>query len=461
MIRFSAEFVTSAFALDGCPRWKRAEVALAGRSNVGKSSLLNALAGVKGLARTSKTPGRTRCLNFFAVGDTLALCDLPGFGYAKMSHEEAARIASMMHEYIHGRVNLAAIAILIDCRRGPQADELELAAMAAERGIEVIAVATKCDKLRRSERAPRSNASTRCACVQFFARRLRRGNRRPAPPNPCGRQRRRRQTRRGAMTPAVSVIIPTYNRRAMLIEAIDSVLAQTARGFELIVIDDGSTDGTNGAGQLARLAETIRFERIDHRGPAAARNRGVALARAPLIAFLDSDDLWSPAKLERQLAFMSANPGCAISQTDEIWIRNGRRVNPGMRHRKRAGDIFIDSLRTCLISTSAVMMRTDLFRSLGGFDELMTAAEDYDLWLRILIDHEAGLLDEPLVTRRGGHPDQTSATTPALDRFRILALTKLLADDRLSASRRSSAVEVLAEKCRIYAGGLRRRGQSR
>ena len=153
MIRFTAEFLSSAFALDGCPRWKRAEVALAGRSNVGKSSLLNALAGVKGLARTSKTPGRTRCLNFFAVGNTLALCDLPGFGYAKMGHEEAAKIAAMMHEYIHGRVNLAAIAILIDCRRGPQHDELDLAAMAADRGIEVIPVATKCDKLRRSERA--------------------------------------------------------------------------------------------------------------------------------------------------------------------------------------------------------------------------------------------------------------------------------------------------------------------
>jgi GTP-binding protein len=153
MVPFTAEFVTSAFALDGCPRWKRVEVALAGRSNVGKSSLLNALARVKGLARTSKTPGRTRCLNFFAVGDTHALCDLPGFGYAKMSHEEAARIASMMREYIHGRANLDAIAILIDCRRGPQHDELELAAMAAERGIEVIPVATKSDKLRRSERA--------------------------------------------------------------------------------------------------------------------------------------------------------------------------------------------------------------------------------------------------------------------------------------------------------------------
>ena len=261
------------------------------------------------------------------------------------------------------------------------------------------------------------------------------------------------------MTPEVSVIIPAYNRCAMLLEAIASVLAQSAPAFELIVIDDGSTDGTSENERLRRMSKTVRIERIDHRGPAAARNRGVALARAPLIAFLDSDDLWSPTKLERQLAFMRDNPGCAISQTSEIWIRNGRRVNPGHRHRKRAGDIFIDSLRTCLIGMSSVMIRAELFRSSGGFDEHMTAAEDYDLWLRILIDHEAGLLDEPLVTRRGGHPDQTSATTPALDRFRILALAKLLADNRLSPARRSSVVEVLAEKCRIYARGLRRRAR--
>ncbi len=261
------------------------------------------------------------------------------------------------------------------------------------------------------------------------------------------------------MTPEVSVIIPAYNRCAMLVEAIDSVLAQSTPAFELIVIDDGSTDGTIETGHLSRSAETMRIERIDHRGPAAARNRGVAIARAPLVAFLDSDDLWSPTKLERQLGFMRDNPGCAISQTGEIWIRNGQRVNPGRRHRKRAGDIFIDSLRTCLVGMSSVMMRADLFRSSGGFDEQMTAAEDYDLWLRILIDHEAGLLDGALVTRRAGHPDQLSAMTPALDRFRILALTKLLAGDRLSLARRASVVEVLAEKCRIYAGGLVRRGR--
>ncbi len=196
MIRFTAEFVASAFALDGCPRWKRAEVALAGRSNVGKSSLLNALAGVKGLARTSKTPGRTRCLNFFAVGATLALCDLPGFGYAKMGHEEAAKIAA--HDArLHPRARQSRrLAILIDCRRGPQRDELDLAAMAAGRGIEVIAgrdqvrqaaplgARRRAQTLRPDARATRFSArrlpareSTSCAAESL------RASIAPAPPN--------------------------------------------------------------------------------------------------------------------------------------------------------------------------------------------------------------------------------------------------------------------------------------
>jgi glycosyltransferase involved in cell wall biosynthesis len=263
------------------------------------------------------------------------------------------------------------------------------------------------------------------------------------------------------MSPEVSVIIPTYNRRAMVREAIDSVLAQKAASFELIVVDDGSADGT--AEDLARLvverAGTVRIESIANRGPAAARNRGVAMARAPLLAFLDSDDLWSPEKLERHLEFMRENPRCAISQTNETWIRNGLRVNPGMRHRKRAGDFFVESLRTCLISPSAVLMSKDLFDSIGRFDEDMRAAEDYDLWLRIQVEHEVGLLDEPLVTRRGGHPDQLSTTTQAIDRFRILALAKLLGLDSLTPERRLATTEALIEKCRIYAAGLARRGK--
>ncbi|MDO8434903.1 MAG: glycosyltransferase family A protein [Candidatus Binatus sp.] len=260
------------------------------------------------------------------------------------------------------------------------------------------------------------------------------------------------------MTADVSVIIPTYNRSAMVLEAVESVLGQTHASFGLIVVDDGSTDGT--FEELSRINEQrMRVVRIANGGPAAARNHGVAIANAPMIAFLDSDDLWMPQKLERQLAFMRAHHDCAISQTDEIWMRGGRRVNPGLRHRKRAGDIFVDSLRTCLISPSAMIMRIELFRSLGGFNEIMRAAEDYDLWLRILMNHPVGLLDEALVTRRAGHPGQLSATIPAIDRFRILALTKLLADERLVGERRFATAAVLREKCGIYAGGLTRRGE--
>lgn len=151
-MKLDAEFVTSVFSLEGCPRWHRAEVALAGRSNVGKSSLLNALTGIKGLARTSKTPGRTQSINLFAVGDSLALADLPGYGYAKMPRAIAERIESSMGEYLRERKNLAGLVMLIDSRRGPGREEFDLAEVIRERGLALIVVATKCDKLNRSER---------------------------------------------------------------------------------------------------------------------------------------------------------------------------------------------------------------------------------------------------------------------------------------------------------------------
>ncbi len=261
----------------------------------------------------------------------------------------------------------------------------------------------------------------------------------------------------------VSVVIPTFNRWSMLNEAISSVLAQRSVDFELIIVDDGSTDET--ATQLPVLADhladrhrPVRVLATANRGPAAARNVGVMTARAPFIAFLDSDDLWAPAKLQRQLEYMNARPDCQAAQTQEIWMRRGVRVNPGRRHRKRGGYFFFESLRTCLISPSAVMMRATVFHELGGFDEEMRAAEDYDLWLRLLLLYTVELLPESLVIRRAGHPGQLSATEPALDRFRILALLKLLRRDDLRREQRDAVCDALIEKCAIYGKGAGRRG---
>ncbi|HEY6394391.1 MAG TPA: ribosome biogenesis GTP-binding protein YihA/YsxC [Candidatus Binataceae bacterium] len=150
---FDADFFSSAPTRAACPRWDRIEIALAGRSNVGKSSLLNAIIRSRNLARTSKTPGRTQSLNFFTLGDSLALVDLPGYGYAKIPQAQARAIATMMLDYLEHRENLAAIVLLVDSRRGPQREEIELYELARSRNLAALVVATKSDKLRSSERA--------------------------------------------------------------------------------------------------------------------------------------------------------------------------------------------------------------------------------------------------------------------------------------------------------------------
>jgi glycosyltransferase involved in cell wall biosynthesis len=254
--------------------------------------------------------------------------------------------------------------------------------------------------------------------------------------------------------PQVSVIIPTYNRAWCLRETMDSVLAQNFRDVELIVVDDGSTDATP---QLLKgYGQAIRVLRQENRGVSAARNAGIAAARGALIAFLDSDDLWLPGKLDHQVEFFNSQPDALICQTEELWVRNGRRVNPGKRHRKRGGMIFEPSLDLCLVSPSAVMVRRELFQRVGLFDESLPACEDYDLWLRVSSRYAVHLIDIPLIVKRGGHADQLSCTA-GLDKFRIAAIAKLLDGGRLSVEQRRSAVRTLKQKCKVYAGGCRKR----
>ena len=252
----------------------------------------------------------------------------------------------------------------------------------------------------------------------------------------------------------VSAVIPTYNRAEFVREAIDSVLQQDYADVELIVVDDGSRDGT--AAVVAEFGPAVRYLWQENRGVSAARNRGVAVSTGGLIAFLDSDDLWAPGKVSAQVAYFETHPDAQACHTDELWIRRGVRVNERRIHRKQGGWQFVASLPRCLISPSAVMMRRGLWERLGGFDESLPACEDYDLWLRLTAVTPVGFLPDRLVTKRGGHADQLSRTTPALDRYRIRALEKALAT-RLSAEHRRAVLEQLVAKCRIVAQGARKR----
>ena len=257
-------------------------------------------------------------------------------------------------------------------------------------------------------------------------------------------------------SPRVSVILPSYDRAWCLPEAIDSVLAQTYRDFELLVVDDGSRDETRSV--LKACGSRVRVLAQANRGVSAARNLGIRAARGALLAFLDSDDLWQPQKLARQVAFFDRRPEALICQTEEIWIRRGVRVNPRRRHRKPSGDIFEASLALCLVSPSAVMLRRKLIDTVGFFDENLPACEDYDLWLRVSARYPVYLLEDPLVIKRGGHADQLSRQ-PGLDRYRIQSLSKLLGSGILSSRQARAAAAMLQEKSRIYAAGCRKRGK--
>jgi glycosyltransferase involved in cell wall biosynthesis len=256
------------------------------------------------------------------------------------------------------------------------------------------------------------------------------------------------------MNPLVSVIIPTYNRREFVQEAIESVLRQDFDEREVIVIDDGSTDGTEAA---LRRFPSIHYYSQTNQGVSLARNQGLQLAQGALICFLDSDDLWLPKKLSTQVRLMAQHPDVLVSYTDEIWIRRGRRVNPKKKHQKHSGWVFAQCLPLCSISPSSVMLRREVFDQVGCFDESLPVCEDYDLWLRIAARFPVTFIAEKLIIKRGGHDDQLSHRFWGNDRFRVQALIKLLKEVPLDDGQQRAAMTELLAKCAILEQGFRKR----
>lgn len=253
----------------------------------------------------------------------------------------------------------------------------------------------------------------------------------------------------------ISVIIPTYNRRDTLDRALSSVLAQSSPADEVIVVDDGSSDDS------AQLVEQgypeAKLIRQENRGVSAARNRGLEQASHEWIALLDSDDEWLPAKLETVRATQHLHTGAQLFHSDEIWIRNGVRVNAMNKHGKSGGMIFEQCLPLCVISPSAAVIRRAVFDQIGVFNESLPACEDYDLWLRLCHLHPVHYIDQALIRKYGGHADQLSRKHWGMDRFRIQALHDLMAQDTLSATQRDQAAAILKKKLRILIGGARKR----
>ena len=258
-------------------------------------------------------------------------------------------------------------------------------------------------------------------------------------------------------SPKVSVIVPTYNRADRLERALNSIVSQTYQDFELIVVDDGSTDKTY---QLMKSFPKAQYFYIKkNSGVSKARNVGLAFAKGELICFLDSDDLWKEKKIQIQSLWLENNKHSQICYTDEIWVRNGVRVNPMNRHRKYSGDIFRHCLGLCIVSPSSVMIRAKLFDEIGNFDESLPACEDYDLWLRIASKYAFHFIEEPLIIKYGGHSDQLSRKYWGMDRFRVVALKKLLDQNSLDKEKLKLTRSVFLEKSSILIKGFEKRGK--
>jgi len=255
----------------------------------------------------------------------------------------------------------------------------------------------------------------------------------------------------------VSVVIPTFNRASSIERALQSVLSQTRPAQEIIVVDDGSTDHT-AAMIRANYSDKVVYHYQSNHGVSHARNVGVRMASGNWIAFLDSDDEWLPDKLQAQISLLQQHADYQFCHTDEIWIRNGIRVNPMNKHGKSGGYIFEKCLPLCVISPSSVLMHKSIFNTLGWFDETLPACEDYDYWLRYCSRYPVLYLDSRQLVKYGGHQDQLSRKYWGMDQFRLRAMLKLLETQSLTLThkQRSAVIKMIIARCDILEKGARK-----
>ena len=256
----------------------------------------------------------------------------------------------------------------------------------------------------------------------------------------------------------ISVIIPTYNRRNTLSRAVESVLNQIYKPIEIIVVDDGSTDGTKE--MFSEMYPLVRYIYQANSGVSSARNTGIKSASGDWIALLDSDDEWLPDKLDRQVKLLQDNAEIRFCHTNEIWIRNNVRINQKKKHQKYGGNIFNKCLDICRISPSSSLFHTSVIKDVGLFDESLDVCEDYDLWLRITAKYPILFLDQPLIKKFGGHSDQLSRVFGGIEQYRIRSLEKILTSKSLSGSQFEAAKDMLIHKLQIYAKGLKKRDKN-
>lgn len=250
--------------------------------------------------------------------------------------------------------------------------------------------------------------------------------------------------------PDVSVIIPTYNSARYLTQAVDSVLAQTFRSIEVVVVDDGSTDDTGLV--LQRYGATVKYIRQQNTGVSGARNTGIKNSTGRYVAFLDADDVWHPEKLERQMAALRMAPDCrasycAFTVTDPslvpLEITRARRNGPLLHELIMSGNV--------VGTPSTVVCERSLLEETGAFDSALSQCADWELWVRLSARSNFIYLDEPLVSYRL-HGSNMSISAPLLEHDSLLVLNKAFAISNLPASLLARRKAAFARNYMVVAG---------